>query len=83
MTSNTKCTGGQSLTAISGNENTFVQWNVNVASAGTYLISLRYAHDTSPRPLSVSIMECSDDVYSPFVALTSNHLLGLREHARD
>jgi hypothetical protein len=44
------------VTAISGNETTYVEWNVNVASAGTYLISLRYAHDTSPRPLSVGVM---------------------------
>ena len=47
-------TGKKYVEARYGNETTFIQWSVNVPSAGTYLISLRYAHDTSPRPLSVS-----------------------------
>ena len=47
-------TGKKYVEARYGNETTYVQWNVNVPSAGSYLISLRYAHDTSPRPLSVS-----------------------------
>jgi hypothetical protein len=47
-------TGKKYVEARYGNETTYVQWNVNVSSAGWYLISLRYAHDSSPRPLSVS-----------------------------
>jgi hypothetical protein len=54
VANNTQCTGKQNVQAIAGNETAYIQWNVNVPSAGTYSISLRYAHNTSPRPLSVS-----------------------------
>ena len=47
-------TGRKYAEARYGNETTYIQWNVNVPSAGTYSISLRYAHDSSPRPLTVS-----------------------------
>ncbi len=47
-------TGKNHVEARYGNETTFIQWSVSVPSAGTYLISLRYAHRSSPRPLSVS-----------------------------
>ena len=49
-------TGKKYVEARYGNETTYVQWNVNVPSAGMYLVSLRYAHRSSPRPLSVSDM---------------------------
>jgi hypothetical protein len=47
-------TGKKYVEARYGNETTYIEWNVNISSAGEYLLSLRYAHDTSPRPLSVS-----------------------------
>jgi hypothetical protein len=47
-------TGKKYVNAANGNETTYIQWNVAVPSAGEYLISLRYAHDNSPRPLDVS-----------------------------
>jgi hypothetical protein len=47
-------TGRKYVEARYGNETTYLQWNVNVPSPGTYSISLRYAHDSSPRPLTVS-----------------------------
>ena len=47
-------TGKQYVEARYGNQSTYIQWNVTVPSAGEYLISLRYSHDSSPRPLSVS-----------------------------
>ncbi len=67
-----------------GNDTTYVQWNVSVPSAGAYLISLRYAHRSSPRPLSVSdsIIEMhvlfSSSTLRSYLDLTSS--LGLREH---
>jgi hypothetical protein len=47
-------TGKKYVEARFGNQTTYIQWNVTVPSAGEYLISLRYSHDSSPRPLSVS-----------------------------
>ena len=47
-------TGGSYVEALFGDETSYVEWNVNVPSSGKYLISLRYANDNSPRPLSVS-----------------------------
>ena len=47
-------TGKNYVEARYGNDTTYIEWNVNVPSTGMYLISLRYAHDNSPRPLSVS-----------------------------
>jgi hypothetical protein len=50
----TKTATGQKYVGVRGNETTYIEWNVNVSNAGEYLLSLRYAHETSPRPLSVS-----------------------------
>ena len=47
-------TGKKYVEARYGNETTYIQWSVTVPSAGEYLISLRYSHDSSPRPLFVS-----------------------------
>jgi hypothetical protein len=57
-------TGKKYVEAKFGNETTYIQWNVTVPNEGTYLISLRYAHDTSPRPLSVSDWIFGVNVYS-------------------
>lgn len=38
-----------------GNNQSYVEWSINVANAGQYLISFRYALDSSPRPLSLTV----------------------------
>ena len=38
-----------------GNNHSYVEWNINVANAGQYLISVRYSLDSSPRPLSLIV----------------------------
>jgi hypothetical protein len=38
-----------------GTDNSFVAWDVTVDFAGPYLVSFRYALDTSPRPLSLFV----------------------------
>ncbi|KAL7537288.1 hypothetical protein ACHAXR_008774, partial [Thalassiosira sp. AJA248-18] len=48
-------TGGLYVEARNGNETSYVEWNVDVDVTGPYLISLRYANDNSPRPLSVFV----------------------------
>lgn len=47
-------TGRLYVEARLGNATTYVEWDVSVPSAGSYLISLRYALDSEPRPLDVS-----------------------------
>lgn len=47
-------TGGLYVETRYGNETTFLEYEVNVPSAGAYSISLRYALDSSPSVLSVS-----------------------------
>ena len=37
-----------------GDETSHIEWNVEAPIPGKYLVSLRYANDNSPRPLSVS-----------------------------
>lgn len=55
MRNNTSsATGGKYVEGRYGDETTFVEWNVDVPTAGTYSISLRYAHDSIPRTLRVS-----------------------------
>lgn len=49
-------TGGLYVYIRNGvNSSTYVEWQVDVPTTGEYLISLRYALDYSPRPLSVSL----------------------------
>jgi hypothetical protein len=48
-------TGKKYVDARSGNETTFLEWSVNVPNEGEYMISLRYAHHQSPRPLDVYV----------------------------
>ncbi|KAL7542499.1 hypothetical protein ACHAXR_011825, partial [Thalassiosira sp. AJA248-18] len=48
-------TGGVYVEARNFDETSYLEWNVNVPTAGTYFISLRYALDAAPRPLSVFV----------------------------
>ena len=36
-------------------DGSYIEWNVNIDTAGTYLISFRYALDAGPRPLSIFV----------------------------
>ena len=50
-------TGGLYVYIRNGvNFSTFVEWQVDVPTTGEYLVSLRYALDYSPRPMSVSLV---------------------------
>lgn len=56
MRNNTSsASGGEYVQARYGDKTTFVEWNVDVPSSGTYSIALRYANDYHPRPLLVFV----------------------------
>ena len=38
-----------------GNNNSYVEWDVNAVDPGPYMISFRYALDSEPRPLSLIV----------------------------
>lgn len=67
-------TGGEFVYARSGNESTFIEWNIDVPATGSYMISLRYAVDTSPGPLSVRLLM---PLRYPFLMIVSYSSLSL------
>ena len=76
-------TGKKYVNAANGNETTYIQWNVAVPSAGEYLISLRYAHENSPRPLDVSDSILGTHQHVLLACCThawTSPRIGLREH---
>jgi len=54
-------TGGLYVEARNGDETSYVEWDVDVPGTGEYLISLRYANDNSPRPLSVFVNRTGEE----------------------
>lgn len=53
MSDTISATGGQYVDF--GTAQSYVEWNVNVVTSGTYLIKFRYALDSTPLPLSVIV----------------------------
>mmetsp|Transcript_30659 Transcript_30659/g.64787 ORF Transcript_30659/g.64787 Transcript_30659/m.64787 type:complete len:1099 (+) Transcript_30659:67-3363(+) len=57
MNNSASATGGLYVYTYDGDSSSSIEWNLNATISGTYSITLRYALDESPRPVSVFVNE--------------------------